>query len=134
MELSVLIAQITSVIYLSAALGAIFSANHYRRILDDMFKNAGLTYLTGFMAVIIGYLIVNYHNTWEKNWTVLITILGWLALIKGVLIIAFPEFVYRFSEPIFKGRGLRIFPYIAIFIGLLFGYFGFVLGTSNWSH
>ena len=129
MELSILIAKITSVIYLSAALGAIFSADHYRRLLDDMFKNAALTYMTGFTAVIVGFLIVHYHNSWGRDWTVLITIMGWLALIKGVLIIALPQFIHRFSEPIFKGRGLKIFPYVAIFIGLFFGYFGFVCGS-----
>lgn len=131
MELSVLIAKITSVIYLSAGLGAIFSAHHYRRLVDDMFNNAALTYLMGFTAVIVGFLIVNYHNIWGKDWTVLITIMGWLALIKGILIISFPKFVQKVSESIFKGRGLRTFPYVAIVIGLLFGYFGFVLGAPH---
>jgi len=126
MELSIFIAKITAVIYLSAALGAIFSADHYRKLIDDMFNNAGLTYVTGFMAVIVGFLIVNYHNIWVKDWPVLITIMGWLALTKGVLIIAFPDFVRSYSKPIFVDRGLKIFPYIAILIGLLFGYFGFV--------
>lgn len=126
MELSILIAKIASVVYLSAALGAICSANYYRRLVDDMFSNAALTYLMGFTTVIIGFLIVNYHNTWGKDWTVLITIMGWLALTKGVLIIAFPKFVQSVSERIFKRRGLKIFPYIAILLGVVFGYFGFV--------
>jgi hypothetical protein len=126
MELSILIAKIASVVYLSAALGAIFSANYYHRLVDDMFNNAALTYFMGFTTVIIGFVIVNYHNTWVKDWTVLITIIGWLALIKGVLIIACPKFVQSYSERLFKGRGLRIFPYVAISSGLLFGYFGFV--------
>lgn len=126
MELSVLIAKITSVVYLSAALGAVFSRDHYRRLLDDLFKNAALTYLMGFTAVILGFLMVNYHNTWGKDWTVLITILGWLALMKGVLIIAFPGFVHSYSKPIFEGKGLQVFPYVAAFLGVVFGYFGFV--------
>jgi len=126
MELSVLVAKIISVIYLSAGVGAIFSADHFRRVLDDMFKNAALTYLMGLTALILGLLLVNYHNIWEANWTVLITIIAWLALIKGVIIIAFPKLVHRFSKPIFEGPGFRLFPYIAIFMGLLFGYFGFI--------
>ena len=126
MELSILIARISSVVYLSAALGAVFSRDHYRRVLDDLFKNAALTYFMGFTVVILGLLMVNYHNTWVKNWTVLVTILGWLALMKGVLIIAFPRFVQSYSKPIFEGKGLQLFPYVAAFAGLLFGYFGFV--------
>ena len=126
MELSILIAKITSVVYLSAALGAVFSRNHYRRVLDDLFKNAALTYFMGFTAVILGFLMVNYHNKWAKDWTVLVTILGWLALMKGVLIIAVPSFVQSYSKLIFEGKGVQFFPYVAAFLGLVFGYFGFV--------
>ena len=126
MELSILIAKIISVIYLSVAVGGIFSADHYRRLKDDMFNNTALTYFMGFTAVIIGFLIVNYHNIWGKNWTVLITIMGWGTLIKGVLIIAFPKLFHSYSKPFFKGRVLRILPYVWMFFGLLFGYFGFV--------
>ena len=130
MELSILIAKITSVIYLAAALGALCSADHYRNVVDDMFDNAALTYMMGFIAVIAGFLIVNYHNIWRANWTVLVTLVGWLALTKGVLIIAFPRFVQRYTGLLLKGWGLKVFPYVALFMGLLFGYFGFVLGSG----
>jgi hypothetical protein len=126
MELSILIAKITSVVYLSAALGAVFNRDHYRRVVDDLFNNAALTYFMGFTAVILGFLMVNYHNNWAKDWTVLVTILGWLALIKGVLIIAVPRFVQSYSKLIFEGKGVQFFPYVAAFLGLVFGYFGFV--------
>ena len=129
MELSVLIAKIMAVIYLSAALGAMFSANYYRRLIDDLFNNAGLTYVSGFLALVVGFVIVTYHNLWGRDWTVLITIVGWLALAKGVLLIAFPEFVRSYSRPAFAGRGLQVFPYVAMALGLLFGYFGFVRGA-----
>ena len=125
MELSILIAKITSVVYLSAALGVVFNRDHYRRVVDDLFSNAALTYFIGFTAVILGFLMVNYHNNWAKDWTVLVTILGWLALMKGVLIIAFPRFVRSYSKLIFEGKGLQFFPYVAAFLGLVFGYFGF---------
>ena len=126
MQLSKLIAKIASVIYLSASAGAFFGADHYRKIAVDLFSNAGLTYLTGFITVIIGLLIVSYHNRWTKNWTILITILGWIAILKGVFLIAFPQFVKGLSERMFTGLGLRIFPYAALCLGLLFAYFGFV--------
>ena len=113
-------------VYLSAALGAVFSRDHYRRILDDVSKNAAQTYFMGFTAVILGFIMVSYHNTWVQDWTVLVTILGWLALIKGILIITFPRFVQSYSKPILEGKGLQSFPYLAAFVGLLFGYFGFV--------
>jgi hypothetical protein len=126
MELSQLIARIASVVYLSAALGAVFTRDYYRRLADDLFKNAALTYLSGFTAVVLGFLIVNYHNIWRKDWTLLVTILGWLAVLKGILMIAFPKLVQNYSRSILEGKGLQFFPYVATIVGLLFGYLGFV--------
>ena len=126
MPLSKLIARIASVVYLSASFGAFFSADYYRKIADDLFSNAALTYVAGFITLIIGFLIVIYHNRWAKNWTVLITILGWLALLKGICLIAFPQFIHSLSERMFTDLGSKIFPYAALGLGLLFAYFGFV--------
>jgi hypothetical protein len=83
--------------------------------------------MIGFLAVIVGFLIVHCHNLWGKDWTVLITIIGWLALIKGVLIIVFPKFIQRLSRSFLTDRTLQIYPYVTLLIGLLFAYFGFGL-------
>ena len=129
MELSILIAKIVSVIYLSASLGSFFSKDYYLRISEDMCKNAALTYMMGSVTVVFGFLIVNYHNLWGSDWTVLITIIGWLSLIKGVLIIVSPEFFQRLYGPFLTGGSLKIIPYVTLSLGLLFGYFGFVRGS-----
>ncbi|MBU2620839.1 MAG: hypothetical protein KKD92_00785 [Proteobacteria bacterium] len=129
MELSILIAKITAVICLSASLGGFFSRDYYRRLADDLYKNAALTYMMGFMAVIVGFLIVHYHNLWGKDWTVLVTIIGWLSLIKGIFIIVLPKFIQRLSESFLTKKILKIYPYVTLFLGLLFGYFGFVRGS-----
>lgn len=127
MELSILIARIASVIYLSASLGGFCSTDFYRSISDDMYKNSALAFTTGFTAVILGFLIVSYHNTWAMNWTILITLMGWFALIKGVILIAFPKFLQRLSMTLY-GRDPKVFPYVSLLVGLLFGYVGFVRG------
>jgi hypothetical protein len=128
METSMLIARIASVIYLAAALGGFLSRNFYRELKNDMFKNAALTYLMGFIAVIVGALIVNVHNVWAGNWTLLVTIIGWMALLKGICLIAFPKFMERVSTSFLSEKGQKVFPYVTLALGLLFGYFGFDCG------
>lgn len=126
MQLSRFLARIVAVVYLSAGLGAFFNADYYLKLYNDMSGSAGLTYLAGFMALIMGFLIVNYHNRWSRNWTVLITIIGWLSLIKGIVLIAFPQCAYNLSGFMITGWGFKVFPYVAICLGILFGYLGFV--------
>jgi hypothetical protein len=126
METSILVAQIAAVVYLAVALGAFVSRDNFRRILNDFYGNSALIYLGGFMAVVLGFLIVHFHNHWVANWTVLITILGWLALIKGIAIIIFPLYMQRLSTSVLSNTSLRLLPYGALLLGLLFAWFGFV--------
>ncbi len=128
MELSILVARIIAVVYLSASLGGFLSGDYYRRLWDDMYKNAALTYLMGFLAVIVGFLMVHYHNRWVGDWTVLITIIGWLSLAKGIVIIVLPKYFQRATASFRTEMFLTISPYGTLAMGLLFAYFGFVQG------
>lgn len=128
MDFSILIARIASIIYLAAALGGFFNKGYFRRMSVDIYRNAVLIYFMGFITVIIGFLIVSYHNIWAIDWRLLITLIGWLALMKGIFLIVFPGLMQGLSERFFRDRVIIIYPYVTLFFGLLFGYFGFVQG------
>jgi hypothetical protein len=51
-------------------------------------RSFGLAY--GYMSLFLGLASVLLHNYWVPNWHVLVTIFGWLALIKGILVIVWP--------------------------------------------
>jgi len=130
MELSVLVAKIIAVIYLSASIGGFLDRDYFRRIADGMYKNAALAYMMGFVAVIFGFLILHFHNFRASDWTVLITIIGCLSLVKGVFIIVSPKYFQRLYEPFLTDRVLKNIPYVLLLLGVLFGYFGFVHGRG----
>lgn len=125
METSILIAKIIGIIYLSFGLGILINTKLYQKLLEQLLIDPSIRILGGFMAIIIGILILEYHNVWEANWTVVISIIGWVALIKGVLLLTFPKFI-TIAKPLFdnekKLRFLAIF--VAVF-GLIFAYLGF---------
>jgi hypothetical protein len=52
-------------------------------------RSFGLAY--GLMSLILGITSVLLHNIWELDWHVVITIFGWLALVKGIIVLAWPE-------------------------------------------
>lgn len=125
METSILIAQIFGLVYLSISVGIIFSKKYYQKALASMLDNTGLMYLGGLMALVAGFFIVKEHNIWSNDWTVLVTIFGWLALIKGILLLAAPQFVDTFRSW-YKPENINKFVFIPLIIGLVFAYFGFV--------
>lgn len=125
METSILIAKIVAVVYLSFGLGLLLNKSLYQKLLNTMILDPSIRILGGFMAITIGFLILEYHNHWEANWTIVISIIGWLALIKGVLLLTFPKFI-SIVAPLFKSEvKLTYVGAFLIIIGLIFAYLGF---------
>ncbi len=50
-----------------------------------------ITYLNGMILFVAGLAIVRFHNRWRANWTVLVTLLGWVLLAAGVMRLFLPE-------------------------------------------
>jgi 1,4-dihydroxy-2-naphthoate octaprenyltransferase len=48
-------------------------------------NNQSATLILGMFALLAGLAIVNVHNLWVSDWRVIITILGWLAIVRGAL-------------------------------------------------
>jgi uncharacterized membrane protein HdeD (DUF308 family) len=44
-----------------------------------------VVYLSGVLLFVAGLAIVRAHNIWVRNWTVLVTLTGWFALLLGLL-------------------------------------------------
>lgn len=43
-----------------------------------------LVYLNGVLLFVAGLAIVRTHNVWSRHWTVMVTLLGWAALLAGL--------------------------------------------------
>lgn len=127
MDLSIFVAQLAAIIYLSVGVGMLFDKKYYTKFLDGFMKDTTAMYLAGFSALVAGFAIVTYHNDWVKSWEVLITIIGWMAFIKGIMILAFPSVLLNMTKSWVNGKKLAVYAPIVIIFGLVFGYFGFVM-------
>lgn len=124
MELSILVARILALTYISAGIAALSGRITFSKIVDDFKSSQGLTFVSGFLALVAGVFLIQYHNIWVKDWTVLVTIVGWISLFKGIMLIAFPQSISSFSR---MYTNTRVWGGLMIAVGLLFGYFGFAV-------
>jgi hypothetical protein len=122
MTLSILVAKILALTYISAGIAALSGKITFSQMMEDFERSPGLTFITGFMTLIFGVILVTYHNIWVKNWTVLITLIGWISVLKGIRLIAFPQ-----SNAYFKSwyKNSKVWGICMLFVGIVFGYFGF---------
>lgn len=90
-----------------------------------------VVFITGFFTLVIGTLMIVSHNIWRFDWRVLITIISWLAFIKGVVIVISPIHIARFTN-YFIFNSTYIYAACAgyIILAIIFCYKGF-FSTKN---
>ena len=125
METSTLIAKIIGLIYLSFGVGILLNGNYYKKEIPKLLENTAYLIFGGFMAIIFGVLIIENHNYWVKNWSVLITIIGWIALIKGIVLLAFPTVISMYKSFFNNVNFYAILGVLVLMFGLFFTYFGY---------
>jgi len=127
MEISILIARILAIAYLVFGLGLIFSPAFYKREIPKLVDNPALLIYGGFFATVFGCLLIYYHNYWIDNWTVIITIIGWIGLFKGIVLLIFPESFKIYKNTLFhEDRMFKILIPLVFIVGLTLAYFGFL--------
>lgn len=118
--------QVLSIMYIAAGVGILVNPDFYKRLFEDFFERPSVLYIGGVMALVIGYLILAFHNMWTKDLSVIITIIGWIALIKGIAILVQPKLMVALSKAIIKKEGLlKVAGIAVIIIGLAFSFLGF---------
>jgi len=61
-----------------------------KQIFNDLHDEKFLI-TTSFVAIIVGLLNILFHNVWELNWKLIITLIGWIALFIGLALFIFPK-------------------------------------------
>ncbi|MHC4691863.1 MAG: hypothetical protein ACYS67_03905 [Planctomycetota bacterium] len=117
--------QIISLAYIAVGIGILINPGFYKKLFEDFTEHASFMYLGGIMALAIGYLILAFHNTWTKDLSVIITIFGWIALIKGIVILVRPQIVIALAKAMTKPGFLKIEAIAVIILGLVFSFLGF---------
>jgi hypothetical protein len=88
---SIVLAKILGFYLVIISIALLINLPMYRTNIKNMINDETSMILGGFIALIVGLLIVVGHNVWAYNWQVIITIVGWMALLKGVFILATPK-------------------------------------------
>jgi uncharacterized protein YjeT (DUF2065 family) len=122
-----ILAKILGFYYLAVGITFLLNPARFREVYQAMIKNDAFLYLSGVCALFLGAFIVSVHNIWIFEWPVLITIIGWLILIKGFGLLTYQKFAQKFSFMLRKSdafyKRLGIF---LIFFGLFFLYQGWI--------
>lgn len=95
------------------------------RLIQEYADNMALTYLGGLLAMVFGLLIVVSHNVWVADWRAIITVAGWLGLIKGIVLLLAPASIGKYVE--MARSPMTTVMFVAVLaIGLYLSYVGYI--------
>jgi len=74
-----------------------FNPGRIKEIFEDL-KDRKFSNLAAFIAIIVGLLNILFHNVWEAQWYLIITLIGWAALFEGLFLFTFPGRVSKMLD------------------------------------
>jgi hypothetical protein len=126
MERSRFIAKLIGPICIAGGAGMLFNTAVFKAMFERGLHDHLLIYIAGLIALTSGLAILALHNTWECNWTVLITLFGWLATIGGIVRMVAPQFIEQLGERIIANANFFVIDgWIAVLLGVLLSYFAY---------
>jgi hypothetical protein len=88
------------------ALGMLLNLRSFPLLAVQVSHEPALIFLSGILLFVAGLAIVRVHNIWAGGWPVLVTVLGWLALLGGLIRILFPTGLARMAAGLGQSTGL----------------------------
>lgn len=125
MHISIFLAKAIGVYFLIIGIGMTINAKRIKPLLLDILNNPPLLFVTGFIALILGILLVISHNIWTMDFRLLITLIAWLCLTKGTIRVMFPQVAVTMSRKwVQSDISYYISMLILVILGIILVYFG----------
>ncbi len=69
-------------------------------------EDPGLIFLSGVLLLVTGIAVLRVHNIWTGGWPVVVTVLGWLAVLGGIIRMFFPYRVAALAGSVGQHTGV----------------------------
>ncbi len=105
-------------------MGVAFLVNRKRFVtlfVDVMNSQTFMTY-SGIIALIVGVFLITIHNVWVWGLPLFVTIVGWLAFLKGAALLIYPKVFTPWTKKVATPSGLLYVGSLMIAFAVLFGY------------
>jgi hypothetical protein len=96
MNISKFLGKVIGIYFLITSLAMLLNMPQFITNINNL--SSSLVFVIGFFTLILGILLVVGHNFWEGGvGRIIITIIGWITLIKGITMFFFPHTIDAIS-------------------------------------
>jgi len=111
---------------------AVARASDMRTLLTEFRANSVGPWVTGAFVLLSGLVVVALHRHWRGTPAIIVSLLGWLTTLKGLLLMAFPQTYLSFAGSAVDASTWRRASFIAMaLVGLYLTVFGWAPAPSQ---
>ena len=107
---------------LAMGIAMLLNLGSFAVMVEQVSHDIALIFISGVLLLVAGLAIVRVHNIWS-GWPVVVTVLGWLAIIGGLARLFFPARLAAIAANMGQHRGLLVT--LAIILALVGGFLSF---------
>jgi hypothetical protein len=125
MQTSLFLAKLLGPPLLIVGIGILINRDYYLALTRQFVGSPPLMYLGAVVGMVGGLAIILVHNVWAADWRVLITLIGWIHIVRGAATVLFPKKMTEFAARI-TARAILISTAVPLILGAVFVFFGYV--------
>lgn len=120
---STALASIFGPMLILTSLWTLLYKDNTKKVVDSLKKTPALIYFVGVFNLLLGVIFVTNYNYWYMSIEVLVTILGWFLLIRGLVLMFFPKTLDKMIKTF--SNAYIFFSLVGIAWGIALSWFAF---------
>ena len=126
MPAATLIARLIGPLFAALGLGMIVNATFYATAVGEGAHSPVLIVISGMATLLGGLAILNAYHAWTADWRVLVTLIGWLFVIAGLIRLILPTVAETVAPIVYSSpAALIVAGAIVLVIGAILGFVGY---------
>ncbi|APL95966.1 DUF2065 family protein [Sphingobium indicum] len=115
--LTLRLAEAIGLYMIVVGMGGLTAPRRWRQVMDDLERSPGLVMALGFPVFAVGAALVLIHSIWRDPLSIIVSVIGYAALVEGALLLAVPGLLIKIGR--WSLNFTRAWAMVSIVLGVL---------------
>jgi hypothetical protein len=122
----ILIARLIGPLFAVLGLGMLLNATFYAAAVGQGAHSPVLIAIAGMATLVAGLAILNAYRAWTADWRVLVTVIGWIFIIAGLIRLILPTLAETLAPAVYSGpAALMVAGVVVLIVGGILSFEGY---------
>jgi len=118
--------QVSGITFFAMGVGMLSNPNFIGDMVKDFLGSVTNVFYGGLACIAIGFPLVTFYTSWKLDASLVITLLGWLSMAKGLMLLMFPTFTTNAYRKVLEKESSSAVAYGVLAFGIVLLYLGYL--------